>query len=103
MKDYIKEHKRFMAIFYKKVAAAIFKSKDGRISLAEIEAMFPKRKDGCFSYMQWSDAKPWFTSASCAESGLWYTLRHEHDGKRLSEIFNEINSFYNLFQYDEKV
>lgn len=90
-----------MANFYKRVAAAIRKSKDNRISLAQIEAMFPNHQDGCFSYMQWSDAKHWFASAGCAESGAWYTIRHDLDGVTIPEINKEINSFYNLFQYDE--
>lgn len=102
MKDRIKSQNRQLATFYKRVVTAIFKSPNKAISLASIEAMNPKWVDGCFGWMQWKEAKQWFTTITHGKPGCWYTIHKQHDGMTMLELHKEINQYYNLYQYDDK-
>lgn len=101
MKDRQKQQNRQLTTFYKRIVTALFKSSSKNISLSEIEAMNPKWSDACFSWMQWPDAKQWFSTAPTAKSGCHYAIHRQHEGKTMLELHKEINQFYNLFQYDD--
>lgn len=87
-----------LAHVYKTVATLILKSPNGRVALSDLEERMPRHKYSIFSWMQWRDAKEWFTTAYGETPGLWYSLRHEYANFTVSEIIKSINQHYHLYQ-----
>ena len=52
-----------------------------------------KNPEMVFSWMQWADAKRWFSSGSDG-AGIYYLLKMEHRDKTPTEIYNELKRYY---------
>lgn len=89
---------KFLAHFYKTVATLIKKSPNGRVALTDLEERMPRHKYSIFSWMQWRDAKEWFTTAYGETPGLWYALRREYADCTVQELIKSINQSYNIYQ-----
>lgn len=87
---------RILAGFYTRVAAMIKKSRTGYITLTEAETITKKHVNLVFSWMQWNDAKNWFSSGLC-EDGICYYLRRELTDTPINEIMKDINTHYKLY------
>lgn len=87
-----------LAHFYKSVATLILKSANGRVALSDLEERMPRHKYSIFSWMQWRDAKEWFTTAYGETPGLWYALRSEYKNSTVAEMVKSINQHYHLYQ-----
>lgn len=87
-----------LAHFYKQVAILIKKDKEKRVELSRLEATFKRHADSCFSWMQWTDAKRWFTAGTCDTKICYYLKRHLEDAS-ITEIYNDINQCYGLPVY----
>ena len=89
---------RQLAHFYKTVAGLILKSESRRVRLVELESVFKRNSDACFSWMQWPEAKQFFQTCHSPEPGTAYCLRRELQGCKLGELIREINKYFNLYQ-----
>ncbi len=78
-----------LAGFYKTVATLI--RKNGKATLAEIEERNPKHKDAAFSWMQWPEAKQWF---SIGGAPMEYRLRTHLEQTAPAELLQMINDYY---------
>lgn len=92
---------KILAHFYKNVATLIKKSPNGRVALTTLEERMTRHKYAVFSWLQWRDAKEWFTTSYGETPGLWYALKPEYAICTLSEIYQSINKAYNLYQNEE--
>ena len=90
---------RQLAHFYKQVAILIKKDKEHRVTLRRLEATFKRHAECCFSWMQWTDAKQWFTAGTC-DTGICHYLKRHLEDAPLTEIYNDINQHYHLPVYE---
>lgn len=74
--------------------AAMMITRRGYVTLAELEARHPKQADAIFSWMQWSDAKNFFTAGSAFGGGTAYHLRRELRGLTAQEITRQIYKYF---------
>jgi len=84
--------------FYKQVALMIIKSKDGYVSLSQLESRFPRWRDAIFSWMQWTDAKVWFQLSNRFGCGTTYSLRPEYTDLPPVQMIAEMNKHNGLYQ-----
>ena len=89
---------RQLAHFYKQVAILIKKDKTKRVELSRLEATFKRNANNVFSWMQWTDAKQWFTAGTCDTGICYYLKRHLQDAP-IKEIWDAINQHYHLPVY----
>lgn len=90
---------RQLAHFYKQVAILIKKDKAKRVELSRLEATFKRNANSVFSWMQWTDAKQWFTAGTC-DTGICYYLKRHLEDASITEIYNDINQYYGLPVYE---
>ena len=87
-----------LAHFYKQVAIIIKKDKAKRVELSCLEATFKRNANNVFSWMQWEDAKRWFTAGTC-DTGICYHLKRHLEDAPIKEIWDAINQHYDLPVY----
>lgn len=87
-----------LAHFYKQVAILIKKDKEHRVTLQRLEATFKRNANNVFSWMQWTDAKRWFTAGTC-DGGICYYLKRHLEDTPVKEIWDDINQHYGLPVY----
>jgi hypothetical protein len=81
---------RKLAGFYLYVATLIFHNIQHRATLAQISEKYDANT--AFSWLQWSDAKQWFTSSA---GGVYYLKPHLLNSS-LSEVYKSIKAYYRL-------
>lgn len=85
---------RKLAGFYLNVADLIRKDIQHRTTLDKIADKYDRNM--AYSWMQWSDAKQWFTSGIGVDNTLEYYLKPHLLLVSLTELYHIIREYYNL-------
>lgn len=94
--DHDKKNRIRQKMLYLTAARLIHKSPPPQhVTLAELQQANPTTAEAAYSFMQWSDAKRFFSSGLGYNGGTVYYFARHLQGLSLGEIYFEIHKFFN--------
>jgi len=90
--------RQLCTLLQKMLLSFIKKDKEHRVTLQWLEKFFKRHAECCFSWMQWTDAKQWFTAGTCDTGICYYLKRHLQDAP-IKDIWKSINQYYDIQDY----